>query len=44
MEVIGFACGAMGFILALSALERIRRLERKLIETGILKPDAGQSR
>jgi hypothetical protein len=37
VEVIGFIFGLMGFVFAMSALARIRKLEQQLRETGVLK-------
>lgn len=36
MEFSGFALGAMGFIFSLSALTKIRKLEKQLKDSGVL--------
>ena len=42
MEVIGFIFGLLGFIFAMGASARIRKLEQRLKEIGVLK-DSCQS-
>ena len=43
MNGTGFVFGLMGFIFAMSALARIRRLEKQLREAGILVSDSAQA-
>jgi hypothetical protein len=40
MEGVGFVFGLMGFSFAASALAKIRRLEQRLIDAGVLKVDS----
>lgn len=37
MEFSGFALGALGFIFSISALAKIRKLEKQLKESGALE-------
>ena len=43
VEVMGFVFGLMGFIFAVSALGKIRKLEMQLKESGALKQGANQA-
>jgi len=42
VEFIGIVFGLLGFTFAMSALEKIRRLEKQLKDAGVLQPDANQ--
>ncbi len=37
MEFMGFTFGLTAFVLAIGALEKIKRLEKQLKEAGVLK-------
>jgi hypothetical protein len=37
--IIGMSMGTMGFIFALSALDQIKKLEKRLKDSGVLEKD-----
>jgi hypothetical protein len=43
VEVIGFVFGLIGFTFAISALAKIRKLEKQLEEAGVLKRGSNQA-
>jgi hypothetical protein len=43
VDGIGFVFGLMGFIFAISALGKIRKLEKQLKEAGVLKDGSNQA-
>ena len=43
MEVLGFLFGFLGFAVASSAMAKLRRLENKLKQSGVISDGAGEA-